>query len=1052
MTVYLIEFGVMSLLMTALIVGLLIFSKKIRGRFTASCRFIIWLVVIIRLAIPMGGMFVPAIIDIDVPVGVEDTKPVQLDSFEGGGSVSGELFLPDSGGVENGTINEDTEETSSGSTGSFGNVQSGNSTVTPSVPEDDMANKKALKLDKTMISALITAVWAFGAVVFFTVNIIRYNVFAKSVKRTLSLADGSVLEVYGALIGEMGIKKAPDIYVSKVCRSPMLFGYFKKRIVVPELSVSDDALRSVLTHELIHYRRGDVWLKLLALIANSIHWFNPLVYVAVSRFNSEMELSCDEKALAGVDEEARVVYGKTMLDIVSRCRGGEAVLTTKFNPRKNASGERIRNILDTKKKRKGIVLIAVSIVLCITVGILFGCADKDAGTKKNEDNTKEDTTKKEENNDTQITDDGFDLLLIEREGYKLLGKSDTDLGKEGELKLSADGEEIELFGTYPYDKEAGYLERFDVNGDEIEDYILVITTGIGTGVSTREMHVFDGSALLAVEYEDPYEYFKENAKLSSDKDNYYVEIGGERAVFSRDGIEAASLTEPFISPVNVSYDTYGGSVTCTYSISLSEMNTVFLAGLYCSFSCDGAGKMVIEDAKCINNGDAFRKVSTNSENWAVRFSWSDIILEGRGKSYVYSDYRGDEPEMADYNIGMAYTIYNSPSVLITADEKYAAIRFDRPRLTIDDMSMQVVVIVELETGKVINHVPHVGDFLKERLESHGMKTEDIEAYSAAVNGIATRYGVYSSVSLLGNGGFRIDEVFKTDDNRIQLKGYYEYSLKNNIFSGYKAESTIVGDPLVLSVNVYNIDMLSSVYDNIKEAAVAFLKKDTKRLEELTGCGEGVLESYKGFKFGDHSIKPYQGTGITITVDIEKSPLDTVKEGKKVIHITQGVNGVNIQNLSDVSSVSKNSEGAQIVRRWLNACTDWYIDTKAENFEMEAIHFLYATIGANTSDVYRGYAKRFFGVENLKIPESFIDGEGNVTIGRGGSVRYYTISSVSDYSDNNTYTVTVQFYADSMMTVKSHTVEYTFKNMGDYHRFTGYRIAEKGKFEPGGFFM
>ncbi|MBR4305533.1 MAG: hypothetical protein IKT78_01670, partial [Ruminiclostridium sp.] len=63
---FLIELIGISLPMSAIILLLLAFSKGIKSTFTATCRFIIWLVVIIRLAIPFGGIFLPSIIEIPV--------------------------------------------------------------------------------------------------------------------------------------------------------------------------------------------------------------------------------------------------------------------------------------------------------------------------------------------------------------------------------------------------------------------------------------------------------------------------------------------------------------------------------------------------------------------------------------------------------------------------------------------------------------------------------------------------------------------------------------------------------------------------------------------------------------------------------------------------------------------------------------------------------------------------------------------------------------------------------------------------------------------------
>ncbi len=355
---FLIELGIVSLLMAAVIALLSLFSNKMKDRLSASCRYIIWLVVIVRLAIPFGGVIVPSLISIPVDnTSIEENAPVDIANENDG--------LVESMQTQNG----------------IGNTES-----IPSEPMDSPAREpvyngalatetenNGFEFNADTAAYVLFAVWVAGAVVFCTVNVIRYNGIKEAMRRNLTETDGRVAEIYGELCREMRIKKAPVLYSSPLAQSPMLCGYFKKKIIVPRLSVSESSLRAVLTHELTHHKRGDIWAKLLALVANSIHWFNPAVYAAVARFNSEMELSCDEKTLFGKNEEERVEYGRTMLDIVSRCRGGETVLTTKFNPKKNASGERINNILDTRKKGKGIIVIAITVLTCIIAGVIIGC-------------------------------------------------------------------------------------------------------------------------------------------------------------------------------------------------------------------------------------------------------------------------------------------------------------------------------------------------------------------------------------------------------------------------------------------------------------------------------------------------------------------------------------------------------------------------------------------------------------------------------------------------------------------------------------------------------
>ncbi len=82
-----------------------------------------------------------------------------------------------------------------------------------------------------------------------------------------------------------------------LCRRPR--GY---ELLVPaglwrELSPSQRS--AILRHELAHYRRGDVWKSLAAHVLALPQWFNPLVWLAVRRFDEAAEWACDLAATQG---------------------------------------------------------------------------------------------------------------------------------------------------------------------------------------------------------------------------------------------------------------------------------------------------------------------------------------------------------------------------------------------------------------------------------------------------------------------------------------------------------------------------------------------------------------------------------------------------------------------------------------------------------------------------------------------------------------------------------------------------------------------------------
>lgn len=110
--------------------------------------------------------------------------------------------------------------------------------------------------------------------------------------------------------------------------SPALHGLLQPTLLLPHGLVESfkvEQLRFVFLHELAHVRRFDVLVNWIAAVAAALHWFNPLVRIAVSRLAEERELACDALALEHLASAERSAYGGTLLRILEQWRLAPAV-------------------------------------------------------------------------------------------------------------------------------------------------------------------------------------------------------------------------------------------------------------------------------------------------------------------------------------------------------------------------------------------------------------------------------------------------------------------------------------------------------------------------------------------------------------------------------------------------------------------------------------------------------------------------------------------------------------------------------------------------------
>ncbi|MEQ9065630.1 MAG: M56 family metallopeptidase, partial [Gimesia chilikensis] len=99
---------------------------------------------------------------------------------------------------------------------------------------------------------------------------------------------------------------------------PAVVGLWRPTILLPAAIAearSPAELEPILAHELIHIRRGDLWIGLLQLLAAIVWWFHPLVWLTGRRLKFEMEQCCDEEVLAELNCDPRL-YAAGLLEIL----------------------------------------------------------------------------------------------------------------------------------------------------------------------------------------------------------------------------------------------------------------------------------------------------------------------------------------------------------------------------------------------------------------------------------------------------------------------------------------------------------------------------------------------------------------------------------------------------------------------------------------------------------------------------------------------------------------------------------------------------------------
>lgn len=123
---------------------------------------------------------------------------------------------------------------------------------------------------------------------------------------------------YAEQAQRLNLKRVPKLLACPGLEVPMLTGLVAPALMLPQVASPENGLDYALLHELIHYRRRDIWLKALVMLTVSVHWFNPVMWLMVRQVDRDIELACDEMALTVLPEEERLAYGETILQAAAR--------------------------------------------------------------------------------------------------------------------------------------------------------------------------------------------------------------------------------------------------------------------------------------------------------------------------------------------------------------------------------------------------------------------------------------------------------------------------------------------------------------------------------------------------------------------------------------------------------------------------------------------------------------------------------------------------------------------------------------------------------------
>jgi bla regulator protein BlaR1 len=219
---------------------------------------------------------------------------------------------------------------------------------------------------------LLSIVWLTGVTsiaLFASIMLIKFKRRSKEFERDYN---PQITELMQQCCVRLGLKKDIPLYLDSYFRGPCIAGIFSPSIYLPKdicSQIHHHQLEHVLLHELAHYKRKDLIYNSCAAMAAILHWFNPLVWLAIREMRYDREIATDAYVMETLGESAVIPYGNTLLKLagIFSNRSTPSILAG-FNETNKQMERRITMI---KMFRKGTYkLSALAILSFIIIGAL----------------------------------------------------------------------------------------------------------------------------------------------------------------------------------------------------------------------------------------------------------------------------------------------------------------------------------------------------------------------------------------------------------------------------------------------------------------------------------------------------------------------------------------------------------------------------------------------------------------------------------------------------------------------------------------------------------
>lgn len=184
-------------------------------------------------------------------------------------------------------------------------------------------------------------------------------------------------------------KRDFELIRSEIISTPVIFGLIRPCIVLSNQDYDSKQLEYILSHEVAHYYRKDLWTKFLVQLACIIYWWNPFIYLLKDDIAKFLEIRTDLAVTKRYGAKDKSAYAECILKVFKDISLSGKMITDNViafgNDDKAVIKQRVNMVLDTYKPsiwKKILVIMPMIIMLCASYLVVLEPTQVDISTRE----------------------------------------------------------------------------------------------------------------------------------------------------------------------------------------------------------------------------------------------------------------------------------------------------------------------------------------------------------------------------------------------------------------------------------------------------------------------------------------------------------------------------------------------------------------------------------------------------------------------------------------------------------------------------------------------